>query len=75
MAPFWHRFHCCRISKRNSIYSMIVATRPEPTVLPTLQIRLEEPCVTDGMFSRVSVIIFSENIDFLYSFKFFVANL
>ena len=50
MAPFWHRFthfHCCKVSKRASRflgkphkiqlftdYSMIVATRPDPTVLP-----------------------------------------
>ena len=50
MAPFWHRFihfHCCKVSKRASRflgkphkiqlftdYSIIVATRPEPTVRP-----------------------------------------
>ena len=50
MAPFWHRFphfHCYKVSKRASRllgkphkiqlftdYSIIVATRPEPTVRP-----------------------------------------
>ena len=50
MAPFWHHFthfHCCKVSKRASRflgkphkiqlftdYSIIVATRPEPTVRP-----------------------------------------
>ena len=91
MAPFWHRFthfHCCKVSKRAlrflgkphkiqlfTDYSMIVATRPDPTVLPPSRIRLGEPCVANGLFSGFSVIIFSENIDFLCSFKIFVAIL
>ena len=33
-------------------YSIIVATFHEPTVLPPSQIRLGEPCVTDGVFSH-----------------------
>lgn len=54
---------------------MIVATLPEPTVLPPSRIRLGEPWVTDGVFSGFSVIIFSQNIDFLCVFRIFVANL
>lgn len=54
---------------------MIVATRPDPTVRPPSRIRLEEPYVADGVFSRFSVIIFFEIDDFLCVFKFFVANL
>lgn len=54
---------------------MIVATRPDPTVRPPSRIRLGEPCVTDGVFSSFSVIIFSKNIDFLCIFRIFVANL
>ena len=63
------------ISLLSQDYSIILATRPEPTVLPPSRIRLGEPCVTGGIFSGFSVIIFSENIDFLCSFKIFVANL
>ena len=55
-------------------YSIIVATRPEPTVLPPSRIRLGEPCVTNGAFSGFSTIIFSESIVFLCSFKIFVAK-
>lgn len=53
---------------------MIVATLPAPTVLPPSRIRLGELCLTDGVFSEFSVIIFSESIDFLCSFKIFVAK-
>ena len=39
------------------------------------RIRLGKPCLTDGVFSRFSVIISFENIDFLCIFRIFVANL
>lgn len=54
---------------------MIVATLPDPTVLPPSRIRLGEPYVVKGVFSGFIVIIFSENNDFLCVFKIFVANL
>ncbi len=53
----------------------MLATRPEPTVLPPSRIRSEKPCVANGVFSGVSVIIFSEIADFLCGFKIFVVNL
>lgn len=56
-------------------YSIIVATRPDPTVRPPSRIRFEESCVVMGVFSEFSVIIFSENIVFLCSFRIFVAIL
>ena len=56
-------------------YSMIVATRFEPTVLPPSRIRLGEPYVANGVFSGFSVILFSKNINFLCVFKIFVAIL
>lgn len=56
-------------------YSMIVATAPEPTVLPPSRIRLGEPCVANGVFLGFFVIIFYENNIFLCSFRIFVANL
>ena len=44
--------------------------------MPSLyRIRLGKPCLTDGVFSRFSVIISFENIDFLCIFRIFVANL
>lgn len=57
------------------IYSIIEATRPEPTVRPPSRIRSGKPRVAKGVFSGFFVIIFSESIDFLYIFKIFVANL
>ena len=44
-------------------------TRPEPTVCPPSRIRLGEPCLTDDVFSRFSVITFSENIDLICTIK------
>ena len=55
-------------------YSIIVATRPDPTVLPPSRIRLREYCLANGVFSGFFVIIFSENIVFLCIFKVFVAT-
>lgn len=57
------------------IFPNDITLRPEPTVLPPSRIRLREPYVADGVFSGFSVIIFSENIDFLCGFRIFVANL
>ena len=56
-------------------YSMIVATRPEPTVLPPSRIKVEEPYLANGVFSVFSVITFSEIVNFLCVFRIFVANL
>lgn len=53
-------------------YSMIVATRPDPTVLPPLRIRLGEPCLANSVFWGFSVVRFSEKIDFLGSVLKFV---